>query len=334
MRRPWQIWSLFVLCLAIVLPAMAWLTHQTLAADRAEWLARWHAEREETIGSVLWQMDTQLTPLLAQEAARPHFVYSSFYTAPTVLPGGNKVDIPQVKAKLATTPAEWSARQLPSPLLTQSSPYVLLHFQMNAEGQLTSPQVPDERLAKLAADQGVTTCNPELHRARLEELQQSVTFQRVASLLPTVRVTENGVAQWQLANANEIAAPQRDALSVGNALEYSQVKEELEVAQNEEFTAANGPPAQQALPNSQGGAQNFLTNSRQSRAANDLQQRNQAYQSATQRQVLEQRWNYFAAPELKYVSEGINQPIWLDGRLLLARRVNVGDTEIIQGCWL
>jgi signal transduction histidine kinase len=76
----------------------------------------------------------------------------------------------------------------------------------------------------------------------------------------------------------------------------------------------------------------------QSRATYELQQRNNAYQTAAQKQLVEQRlgFNYsnISAAELKYVREGVSQPIWLDDRLVLARRVQIGDEEVVQGCWL
>jgi hypothetical protein len=78
MTRPWQIWSLFGLCLAMVLPAMIWLTHKAIQLDRAEALAQQHAELEEIVGSALWQMDTELTGLLAVEIARPSSFYQGF----------------------------------------------------------------------------------------------------------------------------------------------------------------------------------------------------------------------------------------------------------------
>ena len=81
MKRPWQIWTLFVLCLTVVVPAMGYLTLKALELDRAEALARRQAELEEDISLALWRMDTALAPLVAQEAARPHFVYQPFYPA-------------------------------------------------------------------------------------------------------------------------------------------------------------------------------------------------------------------------------------------------------------
>ncbi len=337
LRRPWQIWLLFTLCLAVVLPALAWLTHQTLAADQAEWRGRIAAQREETIGNVLWQMDTELTALLAQEAARPHFVYSSFYAAPAVVT--NRPASAETSADPSpptpTSPTSWQARQLPSPLLMQPSPYVLLHFQVKADGELTSPQVPQGRLASLAIDNGAARDNIEHSAERLAELYPVLSYNELLAALPSERLPEIGVGQWQFNNNSILVVAQNDPQVVGNSLDVEQVKKQLD----QEQLAAQNPNAQQQQgiyaqsPGSPYASYN-LNNRSQSRAGNDLQQRNQAYQTAAQRQVVEQRLNYQAAPQLKYVSEGVSQPIWIEGRLLLARRVKAGNDELIQGCWL
>ena len=36
MNRPWQIWVLYALCLAVSVPAMAWLTIKACQLDKAE----------------------------------------------------------------------------------------------------------------------------------------------------------------------------------------------------------------------------------------------------------------------------------------------------------
>ena len=84
-KKPWQIWSLFGLILLIVLPAMVWLTMQINDADRlreedrAETeLARRKAELQERINSALYRLDSWTTPLVAQEVARPYYLYQPF----------------------------------------------------------------------------------------------------------------------------------------------------------------------------------------------------------------------------------------------------------------
>jgi signal transduction histidine kinase len=336
MRRPWQIWLVYALCLAIVLPAMGWLTQQTLEADRAEWQSRLAAEREEAVGSVLWQMDTELTTLLAQEAARPHFVYSPFYTAPAAVLTKTENRPDKTPATKDQPVEDWSVMQkIPSPLMTQSPPYVVLHFQINPKDQLTSPQVPTAEEAQLALKKGETAAhNVAQFSQRLNLLQQDLKFDHLVAMLPNERLPLAATGQWQINNDNvgDLQVAQASGQQVvGNTLDVPPVQQKLE---DEGYTQApNGPPAQSQSPNLNF---NYANNSRsQSRLGNDLEQRNRAYQSAAQRQIYEQRLNFQSSPaRLKFVSEGVSQPLWLGERLILARRVKVGEDEVIQGCWL
>lgn len=318
MRRPWQIWLGYFLCLAVVLPAMGWLTHQTLEADRAEWQARLAAEREEAIGSVLWQMDTELTTLLAQEATRPHFVYSPFYTAPAVVLESRERNETREEASSPGAGLDWVAQQLPSPLLTQPSPYVLLHFQLAPDGNLTSPQAPTGLQCQAAIDNGTPLQSIQNSNARLAALGGDLSYERVVALLPSERLPQVGIGQWQV-SAGLVA--QKPAQIVGNTLDYGFVQDELQ-EQTTEGSDVELARGQSIVPI-------------RSRRGGDLQDRNRAYQQAAQRQAIEQRLNYNSGPaQLRYVSEGVSQPIWLGKHLLLARRVKVGEDEVVQGCWL
>lgn len=87
MKRPWQIWTVFGLALAVATGIMAWLTFKAIALDRAEAaaraeldLARRQAELDDRISQALWRMDTALAPLIAQEAVRPVSVYEPILT--------------------------------------------------------------------------------------------------------------------------------------------------------------------------------------------------------------------------------------------------------------
>ena len=76
----------FLLCLLAVAMAMSWLSFKIIRldalreTDRIETeLARREAELQERVSSALYRMDLMMLPLVAQEAARPHFLYHSFY---------------------------------------------------------------------------------------------------------------------------------------------------------------------------------------------------------------------------------------------------------------
>jgi signal transduction histidine kinase len=221
----------------------------------------------------------------------------------------------------------------------QPSPYVLLHFQLSDEGKLVSPQSPTGVANTLALGNGVPAANMDLSNSRLMELESSLDQGQLLAALPAGSEQEIGITQFQIGRDENWLAQGNGTFAnnayVNNSLAYPPVQQEVELALN--------PSPQQAAPTPQQQASDDLAYQSQqraqrgsSRAANDLEQRNRAYQSATQRQIVEQRLNlnYGPVSELKYVREGVMQPVWQGERLLLARRVKVGEKQLVQGCWL
>src|SRR5258706_1061712 len=137
MKRPTLIWFTFFLFLALGLSAMAWMTRTVLRLDQAQARATAAAQLEENIRLALWRMDYTLAPVLSQEIARPYFEYSPVFPAEraytrmyTELKSGDVL--------------------VPSPLLKPTSPYILLHFQVDPDGKVTSPQAPTGNVRKIA----------------------------------------------------------------------------------------------------------------------------------------------------------------------------------------
>ena len=137
MRHPWQTWLTFALCLLVVLAAMGWMSLTALRLDRARALAHQQAAVEENVRLALWRMDSSVSPLIARENARPYFAYSPFY------PAGRAYT--RMFAEI-----ESGEVLLPSPLLTELPPGVVLHFQFEPDGSLSSPQVPTGNMRDLA----------------------------------------------------------------------------------------------------------------------------------------------------------------------------------------
>src|SRR5258706_15503343 len=129
MTRPLHIWSIFGVCLAVLLAAMGWVSLTAVRLDRSEQEAAQQAEVEERVRLALWRMDSALATLVVEESARPYYAYDSFHAT-----------------ERAYTKGYASIKQgdvvVPSPLLTYSATNVLLHFQFEPNGRLTSPQVP------------------------------------------------------------------------------------------------------------------------------------------------------------------------------------------------
>lgn len=337
MKRPWQIWMLFTLGLAIVLPAMGWLTLKTLELDRAEAAARRQSEQQERISSALWQMDWSLTPLVAQEAARPYYVYQSFYPAPA---GKGTKATPQ---------------QIPSPLLVQPSEYVLLHFQLDGEGLWTSPQNPTGLLEKTAVQNGVQLSNIETSGNLLKQLQKAVDREQLLAMLPERSLPAVNISPFPWA-ANTTLNFNGDSLASNNRAEVNtlglpQVAQQLEQVQEGQQAAPpqqqtrrpqNNEPAtpfQQAPnPSPQNANDDDQSSVRQQflRSGNDFQKRNRAVQNYGLSQIAQQRAGNkpYLKPQPSLFTEGVSRPLWLGSNLLLARRVWQGDRIVIQGCWL
>ena len=149
--KPAGIWTLFVLCLAVVVVAMAWSSIIVLRLERTEAQAQAQAVLEENCRLALWRMDSALTPLLAQESARPYFQYSAFYPAEGAYTG-------------MFTESRPGSAVVPSPLLRDTPPRVVLHFQLAPDGQVTSPQAP-------RAPQRIVSLIPAV-----TEMRYSITF--------------------------------------------------------------------------------------------------------------------------------------------------------------
>jgi signal transduction histidine kinase len=72
MKRSWQVWLLYAVCLAVAVPALVWLTLAAMGAERAERTARALAEREKQFRLATWRIDTLLMPIVTPESARSY----------------------------------------------------------------------------------------------------------------------------------------------------------------------------------------------------------------------------------------------------------------------
>ena len=206
MVRPWQIAIVFGVCLAVVLAALGWTSIQVLRLDRAQ-------TQEESIRLALWRMESALVSLVAQESARPYFEYSAFYS-------------PQRSyARMYNENPVQGETLVPSPVLVQSSPYILLHFQLSPDGALTSPQAPEDRgPGGPAALAYATREEMEKGAARLARLRPLINPKTLAAALPPPEFTAPGAAVQQPQQARQEDQAQQQAAAQGqakrNVIEY------------------------------------------------------------------------------------------------------------------
>lgn len=285
---------------------MTWLSLKVLELDRAEALARSQAALEESVNLALWRMDSFLTPLLAQEAARSPLSLQAFYRP------------------LSAEPSKSAALSL-SPLLLQTPDLVRLHFQVTASGQWSSPQCPSIEARPWALSAGVSSSTLEAREHLLEDLQRKVACEELlkqtsATMFPT---WEPNTLAWGQEIWGEHAL---SAQIVANSLDYNPAsqnanKDQTAVGSDSFPTAGSVKDRQQPVA---------------LKGENELLFRNRALQAYAQQQVRDQRMQaHLESPQPPVaVKEGASRSFWIGDKLLLARRVQLGDELLVQGCWL
>ncbi len=285
---------LFGVCCLAVAGAMAWLTVEMLRLERREAEAKTEAVFQESVRLALWRMESALAPLLAQEASRPPEHYMSFATAVGAYTKGlSKVGKGEVVVA--------------SPLLAEEPPFCLLHFQIDADGTLSSPRVPKGRMRDLAlgvADPAAAYCSVE-------------------------QVTE---AERLLARAAAIAAPLRTA-TLGPVQLLTQPSDAVEPASTPQ------PPQQ---PQGQSSANLPQAAYQAAAGQQELAQRRQSAEIALNSN-LAQTANDPDVPQV----QGALRPIWLPDpssvpQLLLVRSVRLDHAsgtaerraDVLQAVWL
>ena len=302
MNRPLHIVGLVAACLAVGAAATLWLGATILRLDREQREYQERAALEEKVRLALWRMDSALGPFIAAESMRPYDLYSAFYPAPEAVdPASNRAFSRPVL--------------LPSPLLTFTSPYIRLHFQIDAAGQLTSPQVPDDEQRPLAQENYLA---PGALADTMENLRQLQPLVHYESLLAQLRGARTGPPPVEQASVGQTAADPAQATSNIS---------ELFSRRNQALTQQQAPPTKLSIKGDRGGRGAAGRNAAAEQAANSPAI---APPPPSMPGV--------AADDSVQSAQGWNEdpmiPLWAGGELLLARTVRNGGPTLLQGCWL
>jgi signal transduction histidine kinase len=332
MKKPVHVWLTFAICLLIAMAAMIWLTIKTIELDNERFLdriaaenARIEAEHQELINGVLWRMDWVLTPIVAQEAARPYYVYNSFYPSPKEQSSSTS----KVKNDLPGTVT-------PSPLLRQPSEYVVLHFQVDDDGNWYSPQFPQGDFNYYAIQCGIDQTAIERNRSKLEQLRTCVDRTTLAQFAPDrmMQISQPNPSQWDSQWSMNFAGNSlnREPNDVFQSSAKQQLDQQLKNGYEQSETNL---PDELVQSQSEQVAQNKDYRNRRAQKSlwtRDSAAQNYAQQSRTQQQI----YNSIDVAELdnKTIREGVTRPLWIKDKLLLIRRVTQNGKVTIQGCWL
>ncbi len=324
MIRPRWVWLLFGMCMALAVGAMGYVSLKAVRLDERETAARQRALQEENIRLALWRMDSWLAALLARESARPYFAYRPFYA----------VDRPYMNMLTEIRPNELT---LPSPLLNDTSPYVLVHFQIEPDGRWTSPQAPSPDWCDVAGNGFATTEGINMAFERLNAMEALAGRETLLAQLPAPEVQEI-VFRRMPVRPSPVQEQQQMAMPQVQQAEGTQG-----IAQQQEAQAPSqvGQPAQpQSLQRSwaQQSRAGNPPNGQAAKSSVEYEMRNRAtlsYQSSlNQGSNADNQLQILGCPTCPAVAEGVPRPLWVGEALLVARRVTAGGQEYVQGCRL
>ena len=284
MKRTIYIWFGFGLFLTVVLSAMGWLSVTMVRLDKAETAARLQVALEENVRLALWRMDSFLAPILSQESAYPYFYFKPFYPAQRAYYNMFSETIP-------------SDVLIPSPLKDKKSPFILLHFQFEPDGKISSPEVSGAAQMEDVKGKGETANQEQEARRLLVELSALIK-------------------RGDFPSAGTLEKPARLAAST----QSSRVPQEPQPQPGARSQAQNQFPSQQQI------VQQSAINVR------EWEKRAEYTQQAIEFNISNFGAN-LALPE-SGATGGVMQPVWQNQNLFLFRRMDVKGQDYIQGSWI
>lgn len=317
-------WLIFAVCALAVVEGLGYVTWRALCLEKSEREARAQSAFGEVVRLALWRMESEITPIMAKEAARPYFQYRSFYPAERAY----------TRMWQQVEPGEVL---VPSPLLEASGAYIRLHYQVEPDGTVTSPQAPTGNMRDLAEAQYVPSefiILAEHTLADLSAMVRPVVMAQQGQEAPPegapappseaalgagVPVTSAAPSQGYFGDRDEFEA-RRQAAQIANTAPMQTRAKGVPVAVSPVPVTA-GPEA---------GREQILTMESAPRAAQEEATnlpRIRRFQSA----------GSAAEPE---VETGALEALWRTHprtgtpELLVQRTVRIGGGSVIQGFWL
>ncbi|MGI9517807.1 MAG: sensor histidine kinase [Pirellulaceae bacterium] len=348
MKKPWQIWTVFALCLLVAIPAMVWLSLQALELDQVREndrlqteLARREAELQERVSSALWRMEWMMIPLVAQEAARPWYLYESFYQ--------NGQPLPDLEGQSEeTVPVSYGQ---PSPLLFQPSDFVVLHFQVTPDNLVTSPQRPvGKDCLQAMTCCGLTESEVDSNDQRLQEIANFIDYELMLYECPSDHLPDARDTEWMLHSGRYTQQPQQQQQKGQQQQQIAMQQESApqDMSQFQDFSFIDQQLQSQAWADNElqsapiisntGPKQQVQQSRNISRGNSEFDKRRRSMDNYAMNQWMannrfDPQMSATVSPT-SMVREGVMRPIWLDDRLILARRVERDDQPVIQCCWL
>ncbi len=306
MRRRLIIGCFVVVCLGMGTGATLWLSATVLRLDREQKAYEELAALEERVRLALWRMDSALGPFIGEESKRPFEYYQSLY------PLGEAYDISN-----NSLPGNVLA---PSPLMTFESAYIQLHFQLEPDGEIGSPQVPPDAQQALAEKNYLTPEAAKRARERLTVVRGHLDYDRVLASLHEEIVDSVGKSAPSMVIVGMAGGVTRQAES--NRIEVNARVNQYDIQNNQDpitIRMKGGTKGEAGILSRPPIPETTAPNT----AASGVEDR--PYQPVDFGRIFSDRGAS---------GEGGMKPLWIDDELYLVRVVRVNGQIVLQGCWL
>ena len=231
--KTWLLWTIFGIGLLLAGGVMGYVSVRLLDLEEAHAEATRSTIAEENVRLALWQMDGEIAPIVTDEASRPYFQYVPFFPAEGAY------------TRMFNDVQEGDVL-LPSPLMRNEVPQIIVHFQFDPEGDLSSPQVPRGEWRTLAEVRYISLEQIAEATAKLDLVRKAVTRQQLIALLPDRKLDLRDTVLPEMVYANESWAAQ-NGLNVAeyqtrsDAYKQQAVKRKIEQTQNYRQIASTEP---------------------------------------------------------------------------------------------
>jgi len=344
LKKNRQIWSVLLLAVTTVTLAMSWLSWQALLLDQAREndraeteLARREAELQERISSALYRLDLKMLPLISAEAARPHQMYDPLFVFRHLnLESTREVSTASTQAAEPMELSQFRQRWQPAE-------FVNLHFQLDADGTIESPELPAVEWRQPITEQfGIDPVLFTKSEAQLNLAGQKFSYEDLLERCTTVSLPStpsdqtpgNPVTVYNVPVVEKFQYEiETETYQQNQNIEDDNATSKYETQRlrgnrriNDEFSFRNNSTQQIAeqnrLNNGYGLSNNFTY-------GNNLEVANGASSPTFSDIIANQVGNLGA--DVRY---GVMQPLWIDDQLLLVRQVEQSGQTTIQVCWL
>ncbi len=311
MKNSPKIWLAFAVCVLLLATVLTWIALRTVRMEQERDAALSKLEQgqialtvEEKVNSAFWRIDSLMSMLISQESARDPADYSPFRNSGPVVRGSSET-------------------LQPSPLLESPSDLIRIHFQINPDGTVISPQSPQGSFCEQAVGFGVDAENIARCGSLLEEAKSLVSYDVACFECPSADKSEFVASKPWL---NEQNRP------LGNKQVETQ-NVPLWAVLPTESEAGNENGLQRPEGYRSGDPGRDMAQYAQSRSSVENDSRAKYSQSMALNATIDNAFNRDINSN-NDVRVGMMRPVWLKDQLLLVRRVESVGKPVVQCCWL